>query len=29
MSLFQQSYDWTRPIRSIGIRGAGLVEVAK
>ena len=26
MSLFRRSYDWARPIRSIGIRGAGLVE---
>lgn len=29
MSLFRRSYDWTRPIRSIGIRGAGLVEATE
>ena len=29
MSLFRRSYDWARPIRSIGIRGAGLVEAAE
>lgn len=25
-SLFQKNYTWRRPIRSIGLRGAGLVE---
>lgn len=29
LSLFRRSYDWARPIRSIGIRGAGLVEAAE
>lgn len=29
LSLFRRSYDWARPIRSIGIRGAGLVETAE
>ena len=29
MSLFRRSYDWSRPIRSIGIRGAGLVEATE
>ena len=29
MSLFRRSYDWTRPVRSIGIRGAGLVEATE
>lgn len=29
MSLFQRSYDWARPVRSIGIRGAGLVEATE
>ena len=29
MSLFHQNYDWARPVRSIGIRGAGLVEAAE
>ena len=28
MALFRRSYDWTRPVRSVGIRGAGLVEAA-
>ena len=26
MDLFRRSYRWERPIRSIGLRGAGLVE---
>ena len=29
MSLFRRSYDWAWPIRSIGIRGAGLVEATE
>mgnify|MGYP005767224221 FL=1 len=29
MSLFQRSYDWARPVRSIGTRGAGLVEATE
>ena len=29
MSLFRRSYDWARPVRSIGIRGAGLVEATE